>query len=127
MIGDVYRINFGADSAVRTNSSAWGLSLLVLVRSGMTTELFEYRYNTADRLDQLKKDSVVVSEYDFDAKGNRIASFRSGQSPIERERYFQPPISRRGIRGTVRNNSRAYNLAMRRMSTPWKWDSPSGR
>ncbi len=40
---------------------------------GATAELFEYRYDTAGRLDQVKKDSVVVAEYHYDANGNRIA------------------------------------------------------
>lgn len=37
------------------------------------THAWEYVYDTAGRLDQVKRDSVVVADYDYDANSNRTA------------------------------------------------------
>ncbi len=65
-ITDLYSVVYTRDALGRITAKSESVE-------GGTTELFEYRYDTAGRLDQVKKDSVVVAEYHYDANGNRIA------------------------------------------------------
>ena len=40
---------------------------------GGATSIYEYRYDLAGRLNQVKKDSAVISEYTYDPNGNRLS------------------------------------------------------
>ena len=79
-ITDLYSVTYTRDALGRITTKSESVE-------GGPTELFEYRYDTAGRLDQVKKDSVVVAEYHYDANGNRIAPSFNLQGAVTTATY----------------------------------------
>ena len=79
-ITDLYSADYTRDALGRITSKSESIE-------GATAQLFEYRYDTAGRLDQVKKDSVVVAEYHYDANGNRIAPSFNTQGTVTTATY----------------------------------------
>jgi RHS repeat-associated protein len=46
------------------------------------TKVHEYRYDTLQRLDQVKVDGVVDEEFTYDANGNRLTYFKQGVGTV---------------------------------------------
>ena len=57
---------------------------------------FEYAYDAAGRLAEVRRDGTVQATYDYDANGNRVAETHAGQQPVTAQFDAQDRLVRHG-------------------------------